>query len=117
MITASAKIVWNPQAKKKLEEVGDKITYEIASRTLDMSYTLIPKDTKKMAQTSKKAGVRGANGHYYIGSYTNYATYVWVMPKTTNWTEPGTQGMWYDVAWKKYGKTITSECIRKAGIK
>ena len=59
-----------------------------------------------MRQTSMAAGVRGSNGDYYIGSYTDYAKYVWVMPNTTNWTEPGTFGPWYQEIYTKQQKSI-----------
>jgi hypothetical protein len=82
---------------------------------LDLSYPIIPKDSKKMAISSKAGGVRGGNGNYYIGSYTNYAKYVWKMPQSqTNWTTPGTGNQWFARALKKHSSTIINNAINNA---
>ena len=93
---ADVKVNWYPGKKKEVLEASDKIMYSIARQTLDRTFPHIPMSRRKgvvhMRQTSMSAGVRGSDGNYYIGSYTDYAKYVWVMPRTTNWTEPGTFG-------------------------
>lgn len=108
---------WVPGAKKKILNTGNLITYAVARQTLDISYTSIPKKTGKMRKTSTRAGVRGSSGNYYIGSYTKYAKYVWVMPKNSKWTEPNTFSKWYEVIWKKRGKNIVLNCIGRYELK
>lgn len=74
----------------------DNVMYTIARITLDTTYQHIPlsnnKNAGKLRQTSMDAGVRGSNGDYYIGSYTDYAKYVWDMGDGTKWSTPGTFG-------------------------
>ena len=108
---------WTPGAQKKILNAGNVITYAVARQTLDRTYPYIPKLTGKMRKTSMAAGVRGQNGDYYIGSYTNYAKYVWVMPKSTNWSEPNTFGKWYEKIWKKQGKSIVDSCVGRYSLK
>ena len=108
---------WTPGAQKKILNAGNVITYAIARQTLDITFPHIPKLTGKMRKTSMAAGVRGQNGDYYIGSYTNYAKYVWIKPKSTNWSEPNTFGKWYEEIWKKQGKSIVDSCVGRYSLK
>lgn len=108
---------WTPGAQKKILNAGNVITYATARQTLDITFPHIPKLTGKMRKTSMAAGVRGQNGNYYIGSYTNYAKYVWVKPKSTNWSEPNTFGKWYEEIWKKQGKSIVDSCVGRYSLK
>lgn len=108
---------WTPGAQKKILNAGNVITYATARQTLDITFPHIPKLTGKMRKTSMAAGVRGQNGDYYIGSYTNYAKYVWVKPKSTNWSEPNTFGKWYEEIWKKQGKSIVDSCVGRYSLK
>lgn len=108
---------WTPGAQKKILNAGNVITYAVARQTLDRTYPHIPKLTGKMRKTSMAAGVRGQNGDYYIGSYTKYAKYVWVKPKSTNWSEPNTFGKWYEEIWKKQGKSIVDSCVGRYSLK
>lgn len=112
-------INWYPGAKQELlKNMPDRIVYQIASMTLDMSFPTIPMGkTGNLRKTSKSAGVRGSNGNYYIGSYTNYAKYVWVMPESTHWSTPGTNGEWYKKYWKKHGKSIVKMAIERSKTK
>ena len=118
---ASVKVVWNPGAKNRLLGQPDKIMYAVASMTLDMTYPTIPLSNKvnagKLRQTSKAAGVRGSNGSYHIGSYTDYALYVYNRPDTTNWTTPGTNAEWYKRMWAKRGKTILDNALGRNPLK
>lgn len=108
----------NQDTKEQLKTMPDKVIRLVAQEVLDRSYSLIPKDTKQMALSSKSKGVTGANGNYYIGSYTKYAHSVWNMdPETTNWTEPGTTSKWYLVGWKKYRTAIMTDAVNREGIK
>ena len=116
-------VKWSPGAQDKLiNQYPDKIVYQIASMTLDMSYTTIPlsnrKGRGKLRQTSKAAGVRGSNKDYYIGSYTNYAKYVWVMPdESTHWSTPGTHSKWYKRYWEQTGKNIINTVVERNKLK
>lgn len=114
---ADVKVNWYPGKKKEVLEASDKIMYAIARQTLDRSLVHIPLKSGKMRQTSMSAGIRGSNGNYYIGSYTDYAKYVWVMPSTTNWSEPGTFGKWYQETYKKFMKNIVSISIKENELK
>lgn len=115
------KVEWTPGAKEKLKEAPDTVMYTIARITLDTSYVHIPLSNKlnagKLRQSSMSAGVRGSNGEYYIGSYTDYANYVWNMGDNTNWTTPGTFGQWYDRVFKEHGTEIIDTAIQRSGIK
>lgn len=119
---AEVTVKWNPGAKNKLlKEVPDRIMYEVASMTLDMAYTTIPLSNKigagNLRKTSKSAGVRGSDGNYYIGSYTNYAKYVWEKPDSTKWSTPGTNAEWYKRYWQKHGKSILKNAIERNKLK
>ena len=118
---ADVKVNWYPGKKKEVLDVSDKIMYSIARQTLDRTFPHIPMSKRKgvvhMRQTSMSAGVRGSDGDYYIGSYTNYAKYVWVKPKSTNWSEPNTFGKWYEEIWKKQGKSIVDSCVGRYSLK
>lgn len=115
-------VKWSPGAQNKLLNVyPDTIMYQVARMTLDMSYKMIPLSNRKNAgqlrRSSMAAGVRGSNKNYYIGSYTDYAKYVWVMPNTTNWTEPGTFGKWYQEIYTKQKKSIVGIAIKENELK
>lgn len=116
-------VKWNPGAKEKLlNEYPDNIIYQVARMTLDMSYETIPlskrKNAGKLRQTSTSAGVRGSDKNYYIGSYTDYAKYVWEMPnESTNWSTPGTQSEWYKRVWDKKGQNILNTVLERNKIK
>lgn len=116
-------IKWSPGAQEKLlNQYPDKIMYQVASMVLDLSYTTIPlsnrKGRGKLRQTSKAAGVRGSDKEYYIGSYTDYAKYVWVMPnESTHWSTPGTNSEWYKRYWNKSGQSIISTVLERNKLK
>ena len=114
-------VKWYPGKKQEILEVDDKIMYEVARQTLDISYTHIPlakyKNAGKLRQTSMSSGVRGGNGNYFIGSYTDYAKYVWRMGNGTKWSTPGTYGKWYEEIWKKQGKSIVNSALERNKLK
>lgn len=109
----TAQIDWNPKVKNGLGIIPDKTLYQMAKMTLDMSIPTIPKDSGTMRRTSMAGGVRGGNGDIYIGSYTDYATYVWRMTNV-NWTTPGTNGQWYARTLKQHQATIVNNAINRA---
>lgn len=104
---------WNDKVKKGLNRIPDDILYTIARQTLDLSYPIIPKDTHKMARSSMSNGVKGSDGDFYIGSFTNYASSVWKMTNV-NWTTPGTNNKWYARTLNKHGKTIIDNAINQS---
>lgn len=117
MIEASVEVKWIPSAKKKVLEAPDKMLYGIAYETLHRTMPNIPKDTGYMRKTSLNGGVKGSSGDYYIGSYTNYASYVWVMGKDTNWTTPNTFGKWYKKVYKTQGYSIQTSVVERNKLK
>lgn len=115
MINCNVEFKPNVKTQNGLKKVPDVVLYTIAREVLDMSQTIIPKDKGKLRSSSMSAGVRGVPGDYYIGSYTDYASYVWQMPDaTTNWTEPGTHSQWYIRTMKEKGEVIINNAVNRA---
>lgn len=115
---ANVKVTWEKGAYDKIvQEVPDKIVYDIAAQTLSITYPTIPERTGKMRQSSLGRGVQGSNKNYRIGSYTDYATYVYNMPDKTHWTTPGTNAEWFNRIWQKSGKSIVSNVIERNKLK
>ena len=116
-------VKWAPGAQNKLLNVyPDNIVYQVARMTLDMAYTIIPLSKRKNAgqlrRSSMAAGVRGSNKNYYIGSYTDYAKYVWVMPdESTHWSTPGTHSEWYKRYWNKSGQSVINTVLERNKLK
>lgn len=117
----NTEVEWVPGAKEKLKDAPDNIVYTVARITLDKTYPHIPLSKKvnagKLRQTSMAAGVRGSNGNYYIGSYTDYAKYVWDMGDGTNWSTPNTFGKWYEEVFKKNFNNIVKTAIERNELK
>lgn len=113
----NTEVEWVPGAKEKLKKAPDNILYTVAKITLDRTFPHIPMSRRKgvvhMRQTSMAAGVRGSNGNYYIGSYTDYAKYVWEMGDGTNWSTPNTFGKWYEKEFKKNFNNIVKTAIER----
>lgn len=110
---------WNKQVQIGLNKIPDDILYTIAKETLDMSVPTIPMSNIKghsgtLRRSSTAGGVRGGNGDFYIGSYTNYASSVWKMPDSTNWTTPGTNNKWYARTLKEHSSIIIDNAINKS---
>lgn len=112
-------VKWNNGAYETItEEVPDRIMYETARETLDLVFPTIPELTGKMKQTSLAKGVQGSDCEYKIGSYTDYAMYVYVKNNdTTNWTTPGTNSRWFHEYWEKHGKSIISSVVERNMLK
>lgn len=111
---------WDKRTKNGLNRIPNDILYVVAKQTLDMSQPIIPKSdipnhSGTLRRSTASGGVRGGNGDYYIGSYTNYASYVWSLnDSTTNWTTPGTHSQWFSRVLKSYGNVIINNAINKA---
>lgn len=112
-IVQSVTFKWNNETKRRLQEFPDKVVKEVAIRTLDLSYGLIPKDTHTMARETKEFGVRGTNKNYYLSSPTDYASYVYVMPSGTQWSEPGTTSQWFKKTWKRHGNNLINQAVER----
>lgn len=111
-------VKWEPGAYDKLtKEVPDRTMFEIAETTLNMSFPIMPERTGRMKQTSLAKGVQGSNCNYRIGSYTDYASYVYVKPDNTNWTTPGSEAHWFMRTWERYGSSITNEAVERNKLK
>ena len=112
---------WYSGKKQQLLEINDKIMYDVARQTLDRTYQTIPLaksvNSGRLRTSSISGGVKGSNGNYYIGSYTSYAKYVWVMGDNTNWSTAGTNGEWYARVWRKQGKIIVQNAIERNKLK
>lgn len=110
---------WAPGAKEKITKVvPDKIVFATARATLDGVQPTIPENTGKMRRSTLSGGVRGGNGTYEIGSYTNYAKYVYLKDNSrTNWTTPGTNSYWFKEYWLKNGKSILSMVVEENKLK
>ena len=116
--SVNVQVLWEKGAYNKItQEVPDKIVYETARETLDLVYPTIPENTGKMKRSSLARGVQGSNKNYRIGSYTDYASYVYVMPPKTHWTTPGTNAYWFSDYWKKHGKTIFNSVVERNKLK
>lgn len=114
-----AELKLNPKVMGGLKRIPDAVLYTIAKETLDYSQPITPMSKMKnhagtLRRETASGGVKGGNGDYYIGSYTNYAKYVWKMPSSTNWTTPNTNNKWFVRALKEHQATIIDNAINKA---
>lgn len=111
---------WDKKAENGLNNIPNDILYSIAKQVLDMSQPIIPKSNipnhrGTLRRATASGGVRGGNGDYYIGSYTNYASSVWKMnDSTTHWTTPGTHSQWFARTLKQNGAVITNNAINQS---
>ena len=111
----SATFEWNKTIKKKIEQMPDRMMYAIARTTLDNvgAMQVTPYLSGRTEQSMFYRGVqKDANG-YYIGNFTDYASYVYKMPQSTNWTRPSTKAQWFETVWNQKGEAITNECIAR----
>lgn len=102
--------------ERNLNRLPDEILYTIAKEVLDMtdSKEYFPKRSSDLERSSMANGVRGENGEYYIGSFTEYASYVWNMPQEdTNWTNPNSKSQWYAYTLKENGQLILDTAVNR----
>ena len=111
----SANFNWDKSVKKKIEDMPDKLVYGIARATLDIvgSMQVTPYLTGTMERTMYSAGVQKDSEGYYIGNFTDYASYVYKKPQSTNWTRPGSKAKWFETVWGQKGESIMNECIAR----
>lgn len=112
----SCKLEWNKKTKNGLDRIPNEILHAVAKETLDMtrSKRFIPYKTGKLDETSADYGARKCSDGYCIGSFTNYASSVWKMPQSTNWTNKSSKSKWYAYTLKRYGQTIIDTAISQA---
>lgn len=104
-----------------LSTIPDKVMFAIARQTLDMSIPIIPKSNEvNHSGTLRTSSGRGESGvhrdgeGYYIGSFTDYASYVYTMDdNTTNWTTPGTHSQWFGRTIRENGKVILENAVNE----
>ena len=112
---------WQAGAKNKIKQAPKKMLYDIAKITLDMSFQNIPlsnrKNSGRLRISSANGGVREDSQGYYIGSYTNYAKYVWEMGGNTKWSTPNTFGKWYDEVYRKQYNNINKQAVERNKLK
>ena len=108
----------NDKTMKELEKMPDIIIYAVARQTLDRvgSSKITPYKTGKMEMTMFSSGVRGSNGDYSIGNFTNYASYVYAMPQSVNWTNPLSKAQWFKTFWKSQGKSVLENVVARYKI-
>ena len=111
------KLIWNNKTRKEILQAPDKMLYSCARRLLDITIPNIPFNKGDTRRTSANAGVRGDDGDYYIGSYTDYAVYPYNMKEGTHWSEPGTYQQWYDRNWKEKGDVIIEQAVKEYELK
>lgn len=111
----SATFNWDKSIKKKIEQMPDRCMYAIARGTLDIvgAMQVTPYLTGKTEQSMFSQGVRKDADGYYIGNMTDYASYVYKMPQSTNWSRPSTKARWFETVWNQKGEAITNEQIAR----
>lgn len=108
----------NDKTMQKLGRLPDKMCYAIARQCLDRigSSKITPYKTGKMESTMFQAGVKGSNGDYSIGNFTNYAGYVYAFPQSVNWTNPLSKAQWFEAFWKSSGKSVLENVVARYKI-
>lgn len=108
----------NDKTIQELKNMPDRITYAVARQTLDRvgPAKITPYKTGKMEMTMFSNGVRGSNGDYSIGNFTNYAGYVYAFPQSVNWTNPLSKAQWFETFWKSQGKSVLDNVVARYKI-
>lgn len=114
----NVEVKWNEATRRFLDIVDDKIAYDVARMTLDLTYEHIPLSTKvnggQLRLSTTAYGVRKDEKGYSLASETNYASYVYNMNNsTTNWSTPGTNSKWFEDSWKKNGNAILKQAVER----
>lgn len=111
----SATFEWDKTIKKKIEQMPDRMMYAIARTTLDNvgSMQVTPYLSGRTEQSMFSEGVQKDAEGYYIGNFTDYASYVYKMPQSTNWTRPSSKAQWFETVWQQKGEAITNEQIAR----
>ena len=108
----------NDKIMEELGKMPDKINYAVARQFLDRigSSKVTPYKTGKMEQTMFSSGVRGSNGNYSIGNFTVYASHIYSLPQSSNWTNPLSKAQWFETFWKSQGKSVLDNVVARYKI-
>ena len=115
-------LILDKSSEKLIKNLPDKILYEIARRTLDLSHNYIPKSNivghaGTLRRSTFSNGVKGSHGDYYISSesaITPYASRVWSLnDATTHWTTKGTHSEWFIYTIKTHQNVVVNQAIDK----
>ena len=108
----------NDKTMQELKHLPDKEVYAIARQFLDRvgSAKVTPYKTGKTEMSMYSSGVKGSNGNYSIGNYTNYAGYVYAFLQSVNWTNPLSKAQWFETFWKSQGKSILDNVVARYKI-
>lgn len=131
MISVNATFKWNERTRINLEKAPEKIMRSIARQTLDLtgsskvvanssgaSYKLPP--GHRSGQTERSMYENAVQGDYetgfYIGNFTDYASYVYEPRRSVQWTNPNTKTKWFEYIWKRHHSTIIETAIKENKI-
>ena len=112
-------VKYNQDTLEMLNKLPDKIMYAVARQTLDRvgSTQITPYKTGNMQRSMYAHGVtRNSYGIYVIGDYVDYATRVYGMPQSTNWTNPKSKAQWFDYFWRNYGTSVVENVVARYKI-
>lgn len=111
----SATFEWDKTIKKKIEQMPDRLMYAIARTTLDQvgAMQVTPYLSGRTEQSMFSKGVQKDTDGYYIGNFTDYASYVYKMPQNTNWSRKSTKAQWFESVWQQKGEAITNETMAR----
>lgn len=113
---------WNLKTKKTLSMLPSRIVENIALETLNRTTPTIPMSSAlernltrgRLRRETVAMGVQNDGNIYFLESPIYYSKFVYNMNNsTTNWSTPGTQSKWFDMTWKKEGKSITNNVVER----
>lgn len=100
---------------KQLYQFTDRTVYNIAALTLEKTEPHVPKRSQHMFNDIMARGVKGADRTYTLGvNDTQYAKYVWDMPKGTRWTNPKSYPQWFITEFKNEKEKIVNQAVNRA---
>ena len=101
--------------KKDIDKYVDRTVYNIAALTLQYTDPHIPVRSKHMYDDLYARGVKGRNKRYNLGTdETDYAIYVWNMPKGTHWTNKQSYPQWFMTEFNNNKEKIVDQAISRA---
>lgn len=126
MISIDASFNWNNKTKKALQNAPEKTIRLIARQTLDFTVDskFVPSSegapyripaNHRSGELERSTSGGGVKGDYatgiYIGSFTDYAQYVYGR-QGVHWTRGSTKPKWFEYTWEKYGKGILANACK-----
>ena len=114
-MSANVSIIFvKPIPTAQINSFMDKVVYNAARATLDMTEGHFPYLTGDLSRGAKALGVRGNDKSYTLGTSVSYGSTVWEYPQSTNWTNPSTLAQWYATVFKNKKESIISQAVRNA---